>query len=100
MSFAAMRDGRLAGYVLVTQNSPTKAVFEHISESSLEQGSGLILMPFAAAMEKVFTGSEVQTISYAMYESNARANAFREETLNMLAPTVTISENYFLNKNI
>ena len=100
MSFAAMKDDRLAGYVLVTHNSPTKAVFEHISESSLEQGSGLILMPFAAAMEKVFTGSEVQTISYAMYESNARANAFREETLNMLAPTVTISENYFLNKNI
>ena len=49
MSFAAMRDDRLAGYVLVTQNSPTK-------------------------------------------------NAFREETLNMLAPTVTVSENYFLKK--
>ena len=28
----------------------------------------------------------------------ARANAFREETLNMLAPTVTVSENYFLKK--
>ena len=49
-------------------------------------------------MERVFTGSGVQTISYAMYESNARANAFREETLNMLKPAVTVSENYFLEK--
>lgn len=96
MSFVAVKDDRLAAYVLVTQNSPTKAVFEHISESDAEQGTGLILLPFAAAMEKVFTGSGVETISYAMYESNAHANAFREETLNMLDPSVAVSENYFL----
>lgn len=99
MSFAAVKDGRLAGYVLVTHNSPTKAVFEHISESSAEQGTGLILLPFAAAMEKAFAFSGIETISYAMYESNARANAFREETLSMLAPSVTISENYYLSKH-
>ena len=96
MSYAAVKDGRLAGYVLVTQNSPTKAVFEHISESSAEQGTGLILLPYAAAMEKAFAHSGIETISYAMYESNARANAFREETLSMLKPSVTVSENYYL----
>ena len=94
MSCAALKEGRLAGYVLVTLNSPTKAVFEHISESAGQQGTGLILLPFAAAMKKVFTESEVQTVSFAMYGSNARANAFREEALNMLNPSVTISENY------
>ena len=96
MSCLAMKDDRLAAYVLVTQNSPTKAVFEHISESNAEQGTGLILLPYAASMKNVFEGSGVQTISYAMYESNAHANAFREETLNMLDPTITVSENYFL----
>ena len=100
MSCVAMRDDRLAGYVLVTQNSPTKAVFEHISESKAEQGTGLILLPFAEAMKKVFTDSGIRTISYAMYESNAHANGFREETLNMLKPSVTVSENYFLEKRI
>ena len=98
MSYAAVKDGRLAGYVLVTQNSPTKAVFEHISESNAEQGTGLILLPYAAAMKKAFELSGIETISYAMYESNARANAFREETLNMLKPSVTVSENYYLKK--
>lgn len=98
MSFAAVKDGRLAGYVLVTQNSPTKAVFEHISESDKETGTGLILMPFAAAMNQVFVENGIQTISYAMYEGNARANGFRNETLNMLEPEVTVSENYYLVK--
>ena len=96
MSCLAMKDDRLAAYVLVTQNSPTKAVFEHISESNAEQGTGLILLPYAASMKNVFEGSEVQTVSYAMYESNAHANAFREETLNMLDPSITVSENYYL----
>ena len=75
-----------------------KAVFEHISESKAEQGTGLILLPFAEAMKKVFTDSGIRTISYAMYESNSHANAFREETLNMLKPSITVSENYFLEK--
>lgn len=98
MSFAAVKDGRLAGYVLVTQNSPTKAVFEHISESDKETGTGLILMPFAASMKKVFAENGVRTISFAMYEGNARANGFRKETLDMLEPEVTVSENYYLVK--
>lgn len=98
MSFAAVKEGRLAGYVLVTQNSQTKVVFEHISESSAEQGTGLILLPFAAAMKAAFADGGMQTVSFAMYESNARANAFREETLEMLAPTVSVSENYFYQK--
>lgn len=98
MSFAAVKEGRLAGYVLVTQNSPNKAVFEHISESSAEQGTGVILLPFAASVKKAFRDIGIETISYAMYESNARANAFREETLAMLDPAVTVSENYFLIK--
>ncbi len=98
MSCVAMRDDRLAGYVLVTQNSPTKAVFEHISESNAEQGTGLILLPYAEAMKRVFADNGILTISYAMYESNSHANAFREETLNMLKPSVSVSENYFLVK--
>ena len=100
LSFAAMKDNRLAGYVLVTQNSPTKAVFEHISESDAEQGTGLILLPFAAAMKKVFEDTGIQTISYAMSQSNTHANAFREETLNMLKPSVTVSENFYLTANL
>ena len=57
-----------------------------------------LLLPFAEAMKKVFTDSGIRTISYAMYESNSHANAFREETLNMLKPSITVSENYFLEK--
>ena len=95
MSYAAVKEGRLAGYVLVTHNSPEKAVFEHISESAREQGTGLILLPFAAAMKTVFTGSTVRTISYAMYESNVRANTFRESVLSRLNPSVAVSENYY-----
>ena len=56
------------------------------------------LTDFAEAMKKVFTDSGIRTISYAMYESNSHANAFREETLNMLKPSITVSENYFLEK--
>ncbi len=59
-----------------------------------------LLLPFAEAMKKVFADSGIRTISYAMYESNAHANGFREETLNMLKPSVTVSENYFLEKMI
>ena len=53
-------------------------------------------MPFAAAMDRAFAVNGIEMISYAMYEDNAHANAFRIETLNMLKPTVTVSENYYL----
>lgn len=94
MSHAVKKEGRLASYTLVTQNSPTKVVFEQISESAAEQGTGVVLLSFAAAM-KAFGESECQTVSYAMYESNTRANAFRESILMILSPTVSVSENYF-----
>ena len=93
MSFAAVKDGKLAAYTLVTKQAEKKAVFEHISVSSAERGSGIILLPFAAAMDAFFKNG-CESASYAMYGSNTRANAFRKKLLTIFDTTESISENY------
>ena len=94
MSFAAVRDKKLAAYTLVTQMSETKVIFEQISDSAAERGTGCILLPFARAME-AFGNSSCETVSYAMYGSNYHANAFRNKLLNVLNTASVASENYY-----
>lgn len=93
MSWAARKDGQLAAYTLVTQISPAKVIFEHISDSKKERGTGCILLPFARAMETFGTSSN-EMVSYAMYGSNDHANAFRKKLLNVLNSDSITSENY------
>ncbi len=98
LSFAAVKDGKLAAYTLVTRPAEKKAVFEQISDSSAERGSGVILLPFAAAMDKFFElGCTLS--SYAMYGSNKQANAFRKKLLGGLNTTESVSENYYFRRH-
>ena len=52
MSYAAVRNNILQAYTLVSRRNTDKVIFEQISASSNEQGSGVILLPFVCAMEK------------------------------------------------
>jgi len=93
MSFAAVRDNVLQAYTLVTRKNADNVIFEQISVSANEQGSGVILLPFVCAMDQ-FYKKGCRTASYAMYGSNVHANAFRKRILAIFPATESISENY------
>lgn len=95
MSFAAVRDNCLAAYTLVTSPDKISAVFEHISASEKEIGSGCILLPFANSMEK-FRQFGFRRAAYAMYNDNEHANAFRMKLLQSVTSSSSRSENYIL----
>ena len=80
MSFLCMKDGELAAYSLVSRQDERTAVFEEISSSISQQGSGCIFLPFAYSM-KAFGESGCNRAAYTMYEDNRRANAFRRKLL-------------------
>ena len=77
MSFAAVLDGRLAAYTLVTRDSSDGIVFQIISDSEWARGTGVILLPFAKSVNSFFEG-DYRTALYAMYGSNKAANDFRK----------------------
>ena len=93
LSFAAVRDGKLAAYCLVTMGDPRSAMFDQISVSADEQGRGVILLPYVASMNRFFE-RELSVAYYAMYGSNEHANAFRNRVLNIFRTQESTTENY------
>jgi len=80
MSFAALKENRLAAYTLVTHDAEKSVVFQLISDAVWARGSGVILLPFVQSMNQ-FYQSNCQTAAYAMYGSNQQANDFRRKAL-------------------
>ena len=94
MSFAAVLDGRLAAYTLVTRDSSEAVVFQIISDAQWARGSGVILLPFVQSMKKFYEG-DYKTAFYAMYASNKEANAFRESALGGFYTECSETQNYY-----
>ena len=84
MSFAAVRENKLSAYVLTVGAGASAVIFEHISASKTEIGSGAILLPFCRSMDRFFEIGK-GTASYAMYDSNRQAGAFRKKVLSVFA---------------
>ncbi len=97
MSFLCMKDGTLASYSLVSRQDERTAVFEEISSSVSQQGSGCIFLPFAYSM-KAFGESGCNRAAYTMYEDNRQANAFRRKLLAGVTASEHRSYNFLWNK--
>ena len=93
LSFAAVNEGKLSAYCLVTMGDERSAMFDQISVSAGELGMGVILLPYVFSMERFFEMG-LENAYYAMYGSNERANAFRDKILTVFSTTETTMENY------
>ena len=93
LSFAAVKDGKLSAYCLVTMGDERSAMFDQISVTAGELGMGVILLPYVFSMERFFEMG-LENAYYAMYGSNERANAFRNKILAIFPTTETTMENY------
>lgn len=94
LSFAAVKNGKLSAYCLVTMGGTRSAVFEQISVAADEQGMGVILLPYVSSMEHFFEWG-LESAYYAMYGSNEHANAFRNKILAIFPTTENTMENYY-----
>ena len=94
LSFAAVKDGKLSAYCLVTMGDERSAMFDQISVSAGELGMGVILLPYVFSMERFFEIG-LENAFYAMYGSNEHANAFRNKILAIFPTTETAIENYY-----
>ena len=94
LSFAAVKDGKLSAYCLVTMGDEKSAMFDQISVSAGELGMGVILLPYVFSMERFFEMG-LENAYYAMYGSNEHANAFRNKILTIFTTTETTMENYY-----
>lgn len=93
LSFAAVINGRLAAYSLVTMEDEKTAQFAQLSVSAAEQGHGVILLPFSASI-RCFFDKGLSRACYAMYESNEPADAFRKKVLTVFDASETRLEGY------
>lgn len=94
LSFAAVKDGVLAAYCLVTKEGGEAVIFEQISAAAGKQGTGVVFLPFAASVERVIQ-SGCSRAFFAMYERNEAANDFRRKALDGFVFTERITENYY-----
>lgn len=92
LSFVTVKDSELVAFTLASLPAPKKGVLEQIVVSKKDRGKGIILLPFSETM-KHFREAGGEIATYAIYGSNARANAFRDKIANIA--TRKISENYY-----
>ncbi len=95
LSFAAVKDGKLAAYTLISLAAPGKVIFEQMAEARSKRGTGVIILPFAGFM-KAFRESGCEVGSYAIYDSNTAAVGFRDRLVDIASRKT--AENYLLNK--
>ena len=93
ISFACVRNGKLAAYVLATGKGSSAVIFEHISASAEEIGSGAIVLPFCRSVSE-FYNKGWKTASYAMYDSNDNAGAFRRKVLSVFSTRGSVVKNF------
>jgi len=97
LSYAAVKEGTLAAYCLVSMGNSKSAMFDQISVSAAELGRGVILLPYVYSMQRFFERG-LDNAYYAMYGSNSHASAFRNKILNIFPTTESTLENYvYLN---
>lgn len=97
MSFAAVKDGHLVAYSLVSRPGKYSAVFEQTSVSEKYRGTGVILLPFSESMNSVET-FHCKKASYAIYEDNLHSNAFQKKIVERVTSSKKRSENYIYRK--
>ncbi len=93
LSFAAVRDGKLAAYTLVLLPDPRKAVFDQIWESPELKGSGVVILPFAASIG-MYLEKGCTTGVYAVYRKNTEANLFVKMLPEGFNTKESVTENY------
>lgn len=82
MSFVAKKNGKLSAYVLAVGAGTGNVIYEHISAHAGELGRGAVFLPFCRAVD-IFFDKHMKTASYAMYDSNQHAGAFRKKVLSI-----------------
>lgn len=93
MSYAAIRNGRLASYCLVTEEDAETAQIAQTSASAQDQGYGVILLPFVHAVQRI-DEIGISRVFYAVYGENRQANAFCGNVLAGMTLRERTLENY------
>ena len=78
LSFAAVKDGRLAAYVLMSRPDQGKVILELLWEDEEFRGRGIIFLPFAAAIDAC-EARGIRNGFWAVYSGNDPAFAFIEK---------------------
>jgi GNAT superfamily N-acetyltransferase len=95
MSFACVKNGELASYVLLSSPDSKSVIFEHLSTAKKYIGSGCALLPFAKAMER-YKENNIKRAAYIMRDENEAANNFRKNAVDMLTLSSKRWESYLL----
>lgn len=92
-SFAAVRNGELAAYLLVSQPSEDALLAEHMVTSLETRGSGVIMLPLVCTVDRFFE-SGLRRFSFSIYPSNISSNSIRKNMQKDMTITDTVTYNF------
>lgn len=98
LSMAATKDGHLAAYCLVSHQDNDLICFEHMACAKKYRGQGIILLPFAQAMDRIREYG-CSGIYYMISESNFSSNAFRRKVIDRVTSSQVRCEAYLHDSN-
>ncbi len=77
LSCAAVKDGKLLAYSLLTQQDHNSVVFEQMASSADGRGFGAVLLPFVYSVDRFFERG-YHRWAFAIYPSNTESNRIRK----------------------
>ncbi len=96
-SFAAVRDGKVFAYVIVVAHGEKSCIVENVSVAHSARRGGTFILPFLS-MLSALKQSNYDTVSFAIYETNADIMPMMRKNLSALLTSETVQRNYVLIK--
>lgn len=97
LSYIVYKKDKLAAYCLVSQQQKKIVCFEQFSVAKEFQGTGILLLCFAKAMEQL-KRVECERVWYEINEDNTSSNAFRDKVLEQITSDRRTCEIYRYQK--
>ena len=93
LSCAAVKEGRVLAYSLLSQQSREAVIFEQIASASAAREPGVILLPYMYSTDRFFE-SGYDRCAFAIYPSNTASNRIRQTLEKELRLTENVTRQY------
>ena len=92
MSFAALKDGKVAAYTIVRSPDGKSCIFEIICVAKSERNSGVFILPFLSSLKAIIaSGAEVAL--FAIYDNNSKTLDMVKKRFGQLISSDSVQHN-------
>lgn len=97
LSFAAVKDGKVAAYTIIRRPDAKSCIFEIICVAKSERNSGVFILPFLSSL-KTIKSSGAEVALFAIYDNNSKTLDMVKKRFGLLISSDSVQHNMIYTK--